>query len=143
MTRADRDAILSILANADEPRGAGAERRGTAMTNELAAIFRCAMRAERSEFLLTMRQLASMIVLYNAMQAKRSEVHFADLAYGIDLAYSNKSALTRICDKLEQHGLIARRRSDDGDRRRVLLALTESGRVLVETLAAPEPGLAR
>ena len=45
------------------------------------------------------------------------------------------NTVVELCDRCEQAGLL-KRRHDDADRRRVLLALTRKGQVLLESLSA-------
>lgn len=113
------------------------------MNQELAVIFRCAMRAQTSVvFSPTMRQLAALIVLYKALQSRLPDVDFSALARKIGLPMSRKGSMSRLCDTLVHHGLI-NRQSDASDRRRVTLALTFAGRAFLERLTAPESGRAR
>ncbi len=70
---------------------------------------------------------AVLVMLYGSVDFTLTPSQLADATH-------EKSAnITRICDELLQAGLIARS-FDAHDRRRVQVALTEAGRVMIETV---------
>ena len=74
---------------------------------------------------------------YNALRLLRGEAgrKLATLALGARLV-SRAADITRLLDKLDQRGLIARERPAD-NRRMVLIGLTDSGRALLAELDEP------
>ena len=76
---------------------------------------------------VTLTQYRSLVVL-----ASRGPQSMAALA---DAVAVTPATASRLCDRLVRKGLI-RRRSDRHDRRQVRLALTETGRNLVDTVTA-------
>jgi DNA-binding MarR family transcriptional regulator len=77
--------------------------------------------------------LSSYEVLMNLADAEGNHLRMGELA---DRLLLSKSGITRLADRLEKQGLIARRRCDD-DGRGYFAELTESGRDLI---AAARPG---
>lgn len=53
-------------------------------------------------------------------------------------AHFSQATVTDVVERLENRGFVSRSRSD-GDRRRVVVSLTESGRLAVSTLPSPLP----
>jgi DNA-binding MarR family transcriptional regulator len=74
---------------------------------------------------VTLTQYRSLVVL-----ASRGPQTVAELA---DLVAVTPPTASRLCDRLVKKGLI-RRRSGRHDRRQVLIALTETGRDLIDTV---------
>jgi DNA-binding MarR family transcriptional regulator len=76
---------------------------------------------------VTLTQYRSLVVL-----ASRGPQSMASLAEAVAVTPATAS---RLCDRLVKKGLV-RRRSDRHDRRQVRLALTETGRHLVDTVTS-------